>query len=370
MEFCPNCGAKIEKNAEFCGECGYEFKKMKGIRPKQQISKKALALLIVLIVFFLIINVQNIGALFIQPKTLNLNTVSSMTLFSNRLTIDPGTLNDQEIEAFVSLIFVVVFWAWLRKRYKSGMRVTKWFALLIIAMPMFMVLFIDLINNIFDYIGTFIILVTPLLIAGDFCFFIPKAKAKFWKFVYCLMMCFMMLIINTFTSHIYEDFVWDNRDQAVTSYINGVKKVFKGDLVATDTDNEDIWVTCSNCKLEENDQNKGACIQYIQEINNYLPYANFNDPVREYKFSVPDGEEDLSGDAADDCSNTNLSEDQFADEILNSETTIDIYMNKSGKIRCEAFNGKLKKEKKDGKVVFDYYPDSSNDIPLEIKSNN
>ncbi len=180
----------------------------------------------------------------------------------------------------------------------------------------------------------------------------------------------MMLIINTFTSHIYEDFVWDNRDQAVTGYINGVKKVFKGDLVATDTDNEDIWVTCSNCKLEENDQNKGACIQYIQEINNYLPYANFNDPVREYKFSVPDGEEDLSGDAADDCSNTNLSEDQFADEILNSETTIDIYMNKSGKIRCEAFNGKLKKEKKDGKVVFDYYPDSSNDIPLEIKSNN
>ncbi|WP_283613477.1 zinc-ribbon domain-containing protein [Ligilactobacillus aviarius] len=130
MEFCPNCGAKIEKNAEFCGECGYEFKKMKGIRPKQQISKKALAFLIVLVVFFLIINVQNIGALFIQPKTLNLNTVSSMTLFSNRLTIDPGTLNDQEIEAFVSLIFVVVFWAWLRKRYKSGMRVTKWFALL------------------------------------------------------------------------------------------------------------------------------------------------------------------------------------------------------------------------------------------------
>lgn len=126
----------------------------------------------------------------------------------------------------------------------------------------------------------------------------------------------------------------------------------------------------SNCKLEENDQNKGACIQYVQEINNYLPYANFNDPVREYKFSVPDGEENLSGDAADDCSNTNLSEDQFADQILNSETTIDIYMNKSGKIRCEAFNGKLKKEKNDGKVVFDYYPASSNDIPLEIKSNN
>lgn len=220
------------------------------------------------------------------------------------------------------------------------------------------------------YFGFSIILIAPLLIACDFCFFIPKVKAKFWKFIYCLMICLIMLIINTFVSHLYEDSVWDNRDRAVTGYINEVKKVFKGDLIATDTDNEDIWVSCSNCKLKENDRNKGACIEYIQEINDYLPDANFNDPVREYKFSVPEGEEDLSIDAADKCSNTNLSEDEFADQILNSQTIIDIYMNKSGKIRCEAFRGILKKEKKNGKVVFDYYPDSSDDIPLEIESNN
>lgn len=370
MKFCPNCGAKIEKNAEFCGECGYELKKMKGIQLKQQPSKEALALLIGMIVFFLIINVQNIVALFVPPKTLNLNTVSSMTLFSNRLTIDPGTLNDQGLEAEFSFVIVIIFWACLTKYYKSGMKITKLFVLLLALMFVFVILFANLFNNILCYIGTSIILIAPLLIACDFCFFIPKAKAKFWKFIYCLMICLIMLIINTFVSRSYEDSVWNNRDQAVTGYINGVKKVFKGDLIATDTDNEDIWVSCSNCKLKEDDRNKGAYTEYVQEINNYLPDANFNDPVREYKFSVPEGEEDLSVDAADKCSNTNLSEDEFADQILNSQTTIDIYMNKSGKIRCEAFRGILKKEKKNGKVVFDYYPDSSDDISLEIESNN
>lgn len=155
MKFCPNCGAKIEENADFCGKCGYELKKMKGIRPKQQFSKKALTLLIVLIVFFLIINVQNIVALFISPKTLNLNTVTSMTLFSNRLTIDPGTLNDQVLEAAFFFVIVIIFWAWLTKYYKSGMKITKLFVLLLALMFVFVILFENLFNSILCYILVF-----------------------------------------------------------------------------------------------------------------------------------------------------------------------------------------------------------------------
>lgn len=26
LQFCPNCGQKVEKNASFCGKCGYRLK--------------------------------------------------------------------------------------------------------------------------------------------------------------------------------------------------------------------------------------------------------------------------------------------------------------------------------------------------------
>lgn len=365
MEFCPNCGAKIEKNAEFCGECGYEFKKMKGIRPKQQISKKALAFLIVVIVYLLIINVQNIGAIFIPPKTLNLNTVTPMTLFSNLLAINPDS-------AFFFIFFVVpLFWGWLRIRYKSGMKITKVFVFLLMLVFILSISGVipdeTFINIIFD----FLILATMLLIACDFCFFVPKAKHNWVKASYCICICFIMMIINTFFSHIYEEDIWDNRDQTVANYVSDIKKVLNGDLLITDTDNGD-QVSCFDCKLKKNDHNYQNGEKYSSDIQerkrfiygdeiDYLPDADFSVPVHEYQFSIPD--QDNSSD-----------EDDFVRQILDSQTEIDIYINKSGKITCEAFNGKMKKEKKDGKIVFDYYPDGTDgdtyNTPFEIESNN